>query len=82
MLGFLRDEFPHSTVSVLPLRLVSTTVSGRAFRVKALGHAFYYAFRAVEKLAPRTARPARLVAYVVDRPALPVYKVSAPISIT
>ncbi|HEX6790327.1 MAG TPA: methyltransferase domain-containing protein [Candidatus Krumholzibacteria bacterium] len=68
MLGFLHDEFPGSAVDVLPLRLVSTTVSVRAFRVRALGPAFFYAFRAVEKLAPRNARPARLVTYVVDRP--------------
>lgn len=68
VLGFLRDEFPDSTVTVLPLRLVSTTVSVRAFRVKVLGHACYYAFRAAEKLAPRNARPARLVTYVVERP--------------
>ena len=67
MLGFLHDEFPDSTVTVLPLRLVSTTVSVRAFRVKVLGPAFFYALRTVEKLAPRSARPARLVTYVVDR---------------
>ncbi|HKW14741.1 MAG TPA: methyltransferase domain-containing protein [Candidatus Krumholzibacteria bacterium] len=69
MLSFLRDEFPDGAVSVLPLRLVSTTVSARAFRVKVLGPAFFHTLRAVEKLAPRNARPARLVAYVVDRPA-------------
>jgi uncharacterized protein YbaR (Trm112 family)/ubiquinone/menaquinone biosynthesis C-methylase UbiE len=69
ILGFLRDEFPDSSVNVLPLRLVSTTVSVRAFRVKVLGHAFFHTLRAIEKLAPRSARPARLVTYVVDRPA-------------
>jgi hypothetical protein len=68
MLDFLHDEFPDSAVSVLPLRLVSTTVSVRAFRIKGLGPACFYAFRTVEKLAPRSARPARLVTYVVDRP--------------
>jgi hypothetical protein len=68
MLGFLRDEFPASDVNVLPLRLVSTTVSARAFRVKGVGPAFFHTLRAVEKLTPRNARPARLVAYVVDRP--------------
>jgi uncharacterized protein len=69
MLGFFRNAFPDSTVNVLPLRLVSTTVSARTFRLKVLGHASFYAFRAAEKLAPRNARPARLVTYVVERPA-------------
>jgi len=68
MMGFLTDEFPGSKVDVYPLRLFSTTVSVRAFRVKTLGHAFFYAVRAFEKLTPRSARPARLVTYVVDRP--------------
>jgi SAM-dependent methyltransferase len=69
MLGFLRDAFPDSNVTVLPLRLVSTTVSVRAFRVRVLGPACFYTFRAVEKLAPHSARPARLVTYVVERTA-------------
>jgi SAM-dependent methyltransferase len=67
MLGFLRDAFPDSDVTALPLRLVSTTISVRVFRVRVLGPACFYAFRAAEKLAPRSASPARLVTYVVDR---------------
>jgi SAM-dependent methyltransferase len=68
MRGFLRDAFPDGLVQVRPLRLVSTTVSAPAFRIKLAGPAFYYGFRAVETLTARTPRPARLVTYIVDRP--------------
>lgn len=67
MLEFFQEEFPDGVVQVLPLRLVSTTVSARAFRAPLLGPAFFHTFRFVEKIAPRNARPARLVTYVVER---------------
>jgi SAM-dependent methyltransferase len=68
MLEFFRAEFPDSGIQILPLRLVSTTVSARAFRTPVLGSAFFHTVRAIEKIAPRNARPARLVTYIVDRP--------------
>jgi uncharacterized protein YbaR (Trm112 family)/ubiquinone/menaquinone biosynthesis C-methylase UbiE len=68
MLGFLQSDFPDSRIDVFPLRFVSTTVSADAFRVKGLGHVFFHAIRTVEKLLPRSARPARLLTYVVERP--------------